>query len=119
MKLNKVLCLILSLMIVLGLLNGCGSSGEGEKDSVAAFSIGYAQADITPSGNVSLVGFGDQDERFSNHTTEPLYATCIAVKDAAGDTVIIIAYDLLGSYEEWATPARVAIAEKMAFPLTM
>lgn len=116
MKLNKVLCLILSLMIVLGLLNGCGSSGEGEEASVAAFSVGYAQADITPSGNVSLVGFGDQDERFSNHATEPLYATCIAVKDAAGDTVIIIAFDLLGSYEEWATPAREAIAEKTGVP---
>jgi hypothetical protein len=115
MKLKKTLCVIISLLIFLGLLGGCGSSDGSEE--AATFSVGYAQIDITPSGSVSLTGFGDHDERFSTRVTEPLYATAIAVKDAAGDTVVIIAYDLISSYEEWATPTRNAIAEATGLPV--
>ena len=97
MKLKKTLCIILSLVVFLGLLGGC-ASGEGGEEN-ATFSVGYGQTDITPSGSVSLTGFGDSDERFSTRVTEPLYATAIAVKDSSGDIVIIIAYDLISSGE--------------------
>ena len=112
MKKKKILSIVLTVFLLLGILNGCGdSNADAGGEQAAAFSVGYAQRDITPSGSVSLTGFGDADERFSVRVTEPLYATCIAVKDAAGDTVIIVAYDLINCAEVWSIPVREAVAE--------
>jgi len=115
---KKILCLVLTIFFLLGILSGCNSSSTEEtaESSPSAFSVGYAQADITPSGSVSLTGFGDADERFSVRVTEPLYATCIAVSDAAGDTVIIVAYDLINCAEVWSIPVREAISKKTGVP---
>ena len=114
---KRLLSLVFSAVVILGLLSGCG----GKEDKVggneaAAFSVGYGQVDITPAGNVALTGFGDADERLSTRVTEPLYATCIAVKDAAGDTVLIVAYDLINCAEAWSIPTRQAVSEATGVP---
>lgn len=115
---KKGLCVFLALCSLFVILGGCskGSPDASGNNSTAAFSVGYAQANISPSTSVSLTGFGDADERYSNHVTEPLYATCIAVRDAAGDTVIIVAYDLINCAEVWSIPVRKAIAEATGIP---
>lgn len=114
---KKFLCLILGAMLICGLLAGCSGDSEGASGAdPSAFSVGYGQMEITPAGSVSLTGFGDSDERFSVRVTEPLYATCIAVKDAAGDTVLIVAYDLINCAEVWSVPTRQAVSEATGVP---
>lgn len=120
MKTKRVLSLILSMLMLLGLLAGCGESGNSESgsDSAASFSIGYGQVDISPSGSVPLTGFGDTDERSSTHVSERLYATAIAMRDAEGDTVVVVAYDLINAKENWSTPLREELAKQTGLPMS-
>lgn len=123
MKTKRVLSLILSMLMLLGLLAGCGSnsqsegSGDSNSDS-ASFSIGYGQVDISPTGSVSLTGFGDAAERYSTHVTERLYATVIAMRDAEGDTVVVVSYDLINPKENWSTPLREELAKQTGLPMS-
>lgn len=120
MNTKRVLSMILSVLLLLSLLAGCNSSKGGAKDETpaAGFSIGYGQEDISPTGSVSLTGFGDAAERYSTHVTEKLYATAIAMQDAEGDTVVVVAYDLINCAENWSTPLRQELSKQTGLPVT-
>jgi neutral ceramidase len=66
-----------------------------EAAEVAAWSFGYAEADITPaSGKAMMGGFGR--ERYSKGTLDPLRAQALAIKDSQGKTVLLLTADVLG-----------------------
>ena len=99
-------------------LCACGSS-EGEGGAAAAngkFSVGYSQVDITPSGAVPMSGLGDDAERFANKIMDHLYATCVAVRDAEGNTVIMFFLDLLNTYDEITKEVRQLVADATGVP---
>ncbi len=91
---KKIVCLILCLILVLPLF-ACGGSEGGNDSAVQTFSVGYAMADISPEHSVYLRGYGDaKEDRMSTGVADPICATCIAITDATGNTVILIATDL-------------------------
>lgn len=55
--------------------------------------VGYAKADITPAEPVPLGGYGNGMKRISTEVADPLMATCIAMTDKAGDTVLLFGID--------------------------
>lgn len=59
--------------------------------------VGYGKTDITPADPVPLGGYGNGMKRISTEVADPLFATCIAMTDKAGDTVLLFGIDLGGT----------------------
>ena len=117
---KRLFAFFLCMTMVLGL---CACNKSGAEDNTAAaidgvFSVGFAKADITPTAPVPLSGFGDNMERMSNQVMDPLYATCIAITDAGGNTVLLFGTDLLNSYANVVTPVRETIAKETGIPFS-
>ena len=85
---KKILSLLLVLVLVLGLC-ACGGGSKTPKE----FSVGYGRVDITPKSSVSLHGYFEL--RDSIGVFNRLYATCIAMADSTGNTVLMYAVDLI------------------------
>ena len=60
---------------------------------MSTYRVGYARADITPSEPVPLMGYGNTFRRISGPVLDPLYATCVAISDESGNTVLMIGVD--------------------------
>lgn len=75
------------------------------------FLVGYGRADITPQESVPLRGYGSTSNRMSNNVLDPLYATCLAFTDAAGETVLIYTLDMTVAGSPWPTDIVPAIAQ--------
>ena len=62
---------------------------------------GFAKVNITPDYSVGMSGFGNVRERRSRAVAEPIYATCIALREA-DNTVLLFTLDYLGiSRDMW------------------
>lgn len=59
--------------------------------------VGYGKADITPAEPVPLGGYGNSMKRISTEVRDPLCASCIAVTDEAGETVLLFGIDVGGT----------------------
>ena len=102
---KKLLSLILCAVLLLSLC-ACGTSDESNTtcatettEAAAGLQVGYAKLDITPTGTVPLAGYGNSKSRMSKGVLDFLYATCIYVKDAEGNEVVILAMDLSNMYD--------------------
>ena len=95
---KKLICILLVLL----LLTACGITAEtpsGEETNApqggGGFQVGYGKIDITPKDAVPLGGYSRSDLRISNGLISYIYATCLAVTDADGNTVLLFTMDLL------------------------
>ena len=115
---KKTFALILALALTLPLL-ACGGGGSlpvetdpaetlicrtgetetkapaGEHDATG-FCAGFGRADITPTESVPLAGYGATEYRKSQNVLDPIYATCFALRDEAGETLLLYQLDLVG-----------------------
>ena len=55
--------------------------------------VGYARRDISPLEPVPLMGYGNTTRRISGPVLDPLYATCVAISDNKGETVLMLGID--------------------------
>lgn len=60
---------------------------------MSQYLVGYARADITPKEPVPLMGYGNTTRRISGPILDPLYATCVAIQDHTGNTVLMLSID--------------------------
>ena len=58
------------------------------------FCVGFGRADITPPRGTPMSGYGNTQSRLSENTLDPLYATCVAVRNGE-ETALIFSLDLL------------------------
>jgi len=77
-----------------------------------SLSVGYARVDITPEESVPLAGYGNSMQRLSQGVLDPLYATCIAITDSDGHSVLLCTVDLINTVDSYCIPARDAISKK-------
>ena len=111
----RISCLLLSSLLSLSLI-GCGNQTV-HKTTPGTFSVGYGKADISPEKSVYLSGYGDPvSERMSTGVAERLYATCVAITDAKGVTVLLISLDLLNPHDEVVGPIRQRLAKQTGIP---
>ena len=94
---KKRLCLVLSVLSVLLVLTLCACGGQEEPKEPAVFQAGYARVDITPVGQQPLGGYGQAKKRQSTNVLNPLYVTCIALKDTDDQTVLLFSMDVISS----------------------
>lgn len=92
---KRILALILCLVLVVGLFGCTGSDKDSE--NTATLQVGFARGDITPEYSIQLGGFFNPQNRKSLNVLDPLYASCIAISDEAGSTVLLFQLDLLSS----------------------
>lgn len=81
-----------------------------------SFSVGYARIDITPEESVPLAGYGNNMKRLSQGVLDPLYATCIAITDDAGNSILLCTLDLINTNDYYCVPARDSISKKYGIP---
>ena len=121
---KKTICLLLALLLFASLLSACGNGGgttegEGTKpvesqetgdtktdpsetqpaDTGDVFKVGYARENITPEPDeqLPLGGYGNTDKRLSTGFLDFLYMTCIAFRDAEGNTLLWFTEDLMNA----------------------
>jgi len=117
---KKYLAMILAAVLVLGLLAGCGGSGNADETEPAgsgSFSVGYGKADVTPSTSIPLDGYqgtSSAQYRWSASTEWPFYAICTAFTDAKGNTVLLATLDMLNAF--MADAMRDAISNEVHIP---
>ena len=80
------------------------------------FLVGFGRADISPQESVPLDGYGSSSNRMSQNILDPLYATCLAFTDAAGETVLIYGVDMTSLGSQWPTDIVPAIAQATGVP---
>lgn len=85
---KKMLCIILSFVLLLGL---CACGGKGET-SAQGLQVGFGRANITPNYSVPLQG-NDWSKRWSESVMDYCYATCIAMRSGK-DTVLVYTIDI-------------------------
>ena len=80
----------------------------------ACFQVGHGRTDITPQESVPLRGYGSTSNRMSQTVLDPLYATCLALTDASGETALLFGLDLIAPGPQW--PERMAPARGSGSP---
>jgi len=100
---------ILFLTIIVTALAGRAKPEEG------AWSVGYAETDITPApGQVQMSGFGR--ERYASGALAPLLAQVVVLRDAADNTGVLITADILHLDHVMVEAIRRAIGHKHGIP---
>ncbi len=78
--------------------------------------VGYSKLDITPAESVPMAGLGNSSQRKSKLVLDPIFATCLAITDADGETVLMFSIDIQNAY----TPVnryRDAVSAAVGLPL--
>ncbi len=73
------------------------------------FKVGYARANISPEEACPLSGFGSGRNRISNRIMDELYASCLALTDAEGNTALVFSLDQQRPQEEVIAEIRGAV----------
>ena len=126
---KRILATILVLIVLLGV-----SASVATAAAPAYYQVGFAKVDINPyvdendhsKGLMALpmAGNGFSDQRLSEPTKlddtgdgkiddrDGIFATCVAITDPSGNTMLIIGADFCGSTASLVTDLRLAIHEK-------
>ena len=80
------------------------------------FKVGYNRANISPQEPCPLSGFGSGRNRISNRIMDELYASCLALTDAQGNTALVFSLDLQRPQEEVIAEIRAAVTEATGLP---
>ncbi len=78
--------------------------------------VGFARVDITPEEFGPMGGHGNDERRICREICDPVFGSCIAITDEAGNTVLFLPCDLIHAHEAGATPARQAVSEATGVP---
>ncbi len=93
----------------------CGSSAMADEAADRPWSVGYAEADITPApGHAQMSGYGS--ERYAQGTHAPLLTQAIVLRDTDARTAILITADIAGFERVMTEAIRRDIARKHKVP---
>ena len=99
---KKIFSIILATVLLLSLTacaGGDATQTAAPTDTTAAaqnvFMAGFGEANITPDFPVEMTGYGNNSTRISTGKLIDLYVYVLAVRDADGNTALIIGSDLM------------------------
>ena len=108
---KRILCLFLCLLLVVGVF-GCS-----KKEEASTLQVGFGREDITPAYSMPMRGYANPMERWSQTVLDPLYTTCIAFRDADGNTALLYHNDLCSTPATVFTFIRKEISEQTGIPV--
>ena len=116
----KRILAVLMVMLLSFSLFACGAEEPAATTQAAEaageFKVGFGRADITSKTSVPLAGYGNTTERMSQGALTFLYATCIAITDRAGESVLFYTIDHVCTNADWMEDFRTAITEVTGVP---
>ena len=80
------------------------------------FMAGFGSGNISPEESVPMQGFGNHACRMSTNNKSEIYSLCLAVRDAEGNTAIIISVDSAAVGIQLCDEIQDAITEKTGVP---
>lgn len=112
---KKLLCLLLCMVMTAALFVGCAPSEGGDTTPKAnhVLQAGYGRVDVTPEGSMPLAGLA---ARNSDGVLDPLYITCVALKDEAGNTFLLYHTDFLKAFSAL-TYNKTVVSKKTGVPM--
>lgn len=118
------LCVVLLVCLLCPLMAGAKTADSNLKAGYASITIDpsdYEGPDTTGAHTKGIVGlpmagYGGAASRLSQRTMADngLEATCVALTDQHGKTVLILGVDLINSHTRWTVPATTAIVNAVA-----
>lgn len=125
---KRVLAWILCIILVLSLvLTGVFVADAAQLDANGPLYAGYSKVRIDPSGhpdgpisNLPMSGYSTSTDRLSSggmddtgdgrtNEKDGLFATCVAITDQYGKTIIYYGLDIINPNTTWTNPARTVI----------
>lgn len=120
---KKLISVILCICMLLALA-ACGGSGSTNTptdtttgEEAGQFMVGYSKVNITPDYSIPLRGYGNTTERMSTGYYDYIYATCAAITDAEGNTVIVYGIDLTNAFSNCFPDYRQKVADAVGIPV--
>ena len=118
---KKVIALILCAVMALSLA-ACASGDAGTTTPTTtapqevAFSAGYGRTELNAALGLSLQGYDKADQRLATGVMDPLYATCVAMRDVEGNTAMFITLDCIRTEYKIAMQVRREIEKQTGVP---
>ena len=110
---KKIVTVLLTLSIILGLC-ACSSS-DGQEEVYTGLQVGFAREKIHPDFSVPMAGYGATETRMSTGFLDYIQATCIAFRE--GDqTILMFTQDLLFTNRKWTSDVRGLIQTELGIP---
>ena len=92
------------------------TNADGGAHNTTGFCAGFGRRDITPENSVPLAGYGNTEMRMSAHILDPLYCSCVALKDAEGAMLLLFNMDLINMKKDLADMLRRMAARSTGVP---
>lgn len=89
---KKIIALLLVLVLSVGMFGCAPKEEEGIKNTLQ---VGFSRKDITPKTSCQLAGYPGFEGRWSANVLDPICATCVAITDADGNTLLVYTIDSL------------------------
>lgn len=116
---KKLISIILTLVIILGLC-ACGGNGggseQGGSDSSTGLQVGFGREKMMPKTEVALSG-GEDPNKISTGYLDILYATCLAFTDKTDTTALVLTLDMTTINAHFADPAKEEISKATGVPV--
>lgn len=96
-----------------------------DANASGGLSVGVSAVDITPKGKAFLGGFAPyypvprwiRENRWATGVHDPIWARSIAVRNARGETLLLMSTDLPGLMWKYINPARRELSKKFSVPM--
>lgn len=114
---KRFLVFLTLVSMILGLCACNAGEGEQLQEQQAGFQVGFGRENVMPD-TVTDAHLGGDDDAFRQATGfwDYLKVTCIAIRDAGGETVLVYSMDTVNSSDSWLTPMRAAITDELQIP---
>lgn len=91
---------------------------NGSIPAVEGFQVGFGRKNITPTAAVPISGItAHATDRMSTTIHDTLYVSCTAITGSNGETVLLMSWDLQGTYASVLNTIRETISEQTGLPL--
>lgn len=111
---KKILSILLTLAIVLGLC-ACGGGEGGSSDSKEGLQVGFARKSILPDIQGVEIAGGDASSRLSTGYIDEVAVTCIAISEGE-ETILLYTIDFI-VVDKWVYAAQEQISKATGIPV--
>lgn len=88
------------------------ATADASQRNASGFCVGYGRVDISPTHSVPLAGLGNTDYRMSQRVIDKIYASCVAIRDADGEMILLISLDVIRAEKDFADMIRKITAKE-------